>query len=256
MADLAPPSVDDLFALYRLCGGDAERVIELLSRLWGAQPNVIAPTVHAWLGQLPASYKPPSRSRSAPPALPSWFLHAGRAAARAHPGSSLARSSTTLALPAAIKPPPLSAPAVAGKGAGGQIGRSFDMMALQQAVERGSSKLPASQRVQSFALPPMPEGAPIEFMSAAAWNVGPPNHGPGHSNARAAQPHGGFPLRAPAAGPGGGVMGGSMGGGAAFLTEQGGGEDALGAFMYAARMGGGLSMSDRVQRGYGGRHMR
>ena len=42
VAQLEPPSVDDLFALYRLCGGDPERVIELLARLWGAQPEVRA----------------------------------------------------------------------------------------------------------------------------------------------------------------------------------------------------------------------
>ena len=35
-------SVDDLFALYRLCGGDAERVVELLARLWGASAEAIA----------------------------------------------------------------------------------------------------------------------------------------------------------------------------------------------------------------------
>ena len=40
VTQLEPPSVDDLFALYRLCGGEPDRVIELLARLWGAQPEV------------------------------------------------------------------------------------------------------------------------------------------------------------------------------------------------------------------------
>ena len=59
----------------------------------------------------------------------------------------------------------------------------------------------------------------------------------------------GFPPRAP-----GGAIGGAPG---TFLTNGGGGgEDALGAFMYAARTGGALGVTDRGSRGFGGRHMR
>lgn len=219
--------MDDLFALYRLCGGDATRVIELLARLWGAQPQLIAPTVRAWLGNLPAAAPPPSRSRTAPPALPSWFLTAGlRAAAgvggmaaEVSPASGGAADVAMRALQRGInlstKPPPLSAPAAPGET---RATRSFDMLALQQAVEQGSSKLPTRSR--TLTLQPMPEEGPVSF-SAPQWMA----------PAAELPPAG----RVPNA-----------------LTD-----DALGAFMYSERMGGGrLGITDRSSRSFGGRHMR
>ena len=64
----APPSAEDLYALYQLCGGSRSEVVSLLARLWGAAPAVIAPSVHSWLVQLPP-IPVPSRTFSAPPAL-------------------------------------------------------------------------------------------------------------------------------------------------------------------------------------------
>lgn len=246
--DLEPPSVDDLFALYRLCGGDSERVVELLSRLWSTQPEAIRPTVLAWIGGLPATYKPPSRSRTAPPVLPQWFMSAGqRAAAAARSGRGrmgAAGRGATLALPAGVKPPPLSAPAASGAAAS-ELPRSFDMIALKNAVDKGASKLP--QRVDRLALASLPEAATVSI-PAAEWMA--PR---GAARQPPPQPGNGFPARGQvpaAAAPGGVPVGGT------FLTGQGGGEDALGAFMYAARMGNQLSLTERASRGMGGRHMR
>lgn len=68
----APPSAGDLFALYRLHGGDRTRIVYFLAAQWGADPVVIAPTVHSWLNQLPPlELLPlPSRSRTSPSMLP------------------------------------------------------------------------------------------------------------------------------------------------------------------------------------------
>jgi len=68
--DAAPPSAQDLYALYRLCGGSAIEVVEFLARLWGENPAAIADVVFSWLVELPSVPPPPSRSRSAPPVLP------------------------------------------------------------------------------------------------------------------------------------------------------------------------------------------
>ena len=89
MASAAPPSAQDLFELYKLCGGNRLEVMQLLARAWGTSPQEIEPTVSAWLDQLPVPL-PPSRSTSAPPQLsgalatgPRLLLDAGDAAKRA-----------------------------------------------------------------------------------------------------------------------------------------------------------------------------
>lgn len=64
-----PPSVEDLFSLWRLCGGSEIHVVETLARLWGCSPLSIADTVRSWLVGMPA-IQPPSRSHSAPAVLP------------------------------------------------------------------------------------------------------------------------------------------------------------------------------------------
>ena len=69
---ITPPSVEDLFALYRLCGGSESRVVELLAKLWDTQPAAIASVVKGWMSGLPDA-PPPSRRRTAPPELPSWL---------------------------------------------------------------------------------------------------------------------------------------------------------------------------------------
>lgn len=67
-AAAAPPSAEDLFTLYALHGGSQAAVIQTLAKLWRCESTSIAPTVRAWLDQLPA-YAPPSRTRSSPAAL-------------------------------------------------------------------------------------------------------------------------------------------------------------------------------------------
>ena len=243
------PSTEDLFALYRLCGGDSERVVELLARLWGSDPNTIAPTVYAWLGGLPPSYRPPpSRSRTAPPALPSWFTMPRFSAINGvnhmnvrpdvpHAAKPLAGAPLLgRSLPSApIKPVPLSAPAVPSAGRK----ESYDMMMLQQAVANGSSKLGMKQS-RTLTLQPMPEDAVMTF-SAPQWNV----------PAAAA---------APGAAPGRGMAPAAARGTPPGRVPDGMGEDALGAFMYESRMGKGIAVAQRsggVRGGsYGGRHMR
>ena len=64
-----PPSIEDLFSLWRLCGGSEAHVVETLARLWGTAPGDIAETVRTWLAPMPP-IKLPSRSHSAPPVLP------------------------------------------------------------------------------------------------------------------------------------------------------------------------------------------
>jgi hypothetical protein len=65
----APPSLEDLMALYQLCGGKQQAVVSMLARLWKTTPQAIAPTVESWLVHLPP-LKPPSRTQSAPAVLP------------------------------------------------------------------------------------------------------------------------------------------------------------------------------------------
>ena len=64
-----PPSIEDLFSLWRVCGGSEAHVVETLARLWGTAPGDIAETVRTWLAPMPP-IKLPSRSHSAPPVLP------------------------------------------------------------------------------------------------------------------------------------------------------------------------------------------
>ena len=217
------PSVEDLFALYRLCGGDAERVIELLARLWGTTPDAIKPTVYAWLGNMPTTYVgPPSRSRTAPPTLPSWFMRVGQEMAGGGRGGPQSGGGGGALLGKHVKPPPLSAPAAPGAT---HMPRTFDMLALQQAVERGSTKLPQGSRTRTLTLQPMPEEQPANF-GAAEWMAAPP---------QVLNP----PLQAPA------------GRAPPELND-----DALGAFMYQSRVGKASLSSQAAVRAYGGRHMR
>ena len=221
---LEQPSVEDLFALYRLCGGDAERVIELLARLWNTDAAAIAPTVRAWLGDMPSACQPPSRTRTAPPVLPSWFM-TPRWSGGAPAASGLARNGVGGGgLGGGGRAVPVSAPAVDRP-----LQRSFDMAALQQAVRKGEHKLPPAQRTRTLTLQPMPEDGPMDF-SAAQWMTAPA----AAQQSQARQPHFGLaPSGAPAPG----------------------GDDALGAFMYASRMGRGeLRPMNRTNRG--GAHMR
>ena len=64
-----PPSVEDVFALYKLCGGSEPEVVETLARLWGAHPLSICDVVRTWLADLPP-LQLPSRIASAPAVLP------------------------------------------------------------------------------------------------------------------------------------------------------------------------------------------
>ena len=147
---LEPPAMEDLFALYKLCGGNVERCINLLARLWEVSVARIAPVVRSWLSLMP-EVPPPSRMRSAPVTLPSELssrLHDLGAAAGVPGGGG-----ATIAFgPAWRRPPPVSAPATHT----GRTAASFDVRALQRAVERGASLLPS----QTYKLPTLPEGGP------------------------------------------------------------------------------------------------
>jgi len=246
--------MEDLFALYRLCGGDAERVVELLARLWGADPNAVAPTVHAWLGGLPTSYRPPpSRMRTAPPALPSWFTMPrfsktnGVSHDHVRPNAPNAMKplagAPLLGRPpnsAPVRPVPLSAPVNPQQGRQ----QTFDMMMLQQAVENGSTKLGArNPNNRVLQLGSMPEDQPVSF-SAPQW------HGKPSLSASLGGADGGAPNNAAA----------MLNRGPAGKVPAALGDDALGAFMYASRMGKAIGVAERsggIRGGsYGGRHMR
>ena len=66
--EAVPPSLEDLTALYQLCGGDEGEVVEFLARVWKTTPLAIATPVRLWLRELPR-FLPPSRSRTSPAAI-------------------------------------------------------------------------------------------------------------------------------------------------------------------------------------------
>jgi hypothetical protein len=164
------PSMEDLFSLYKLCGGNTERCIELLARLWDADAERIAPVVRGWLIRLP-EVPVPSRISSAPATLPSELSSKLRSFAGVAAGTGPIRQQGAGApsvgplLLGGKKPPPVSAPAHPGL----QPSRSFDMRALQQAVVRGSAKLGR----QTLTLPSVPENR-----QQILWTQG---HAPGEA---------------------------------------------------------------------------
>ena len=106
-SEYAPPSAEDLFALHHLYGGNRASIVRFLATQWRADPQLIAPSVHSWLEQMPpVEMLPlPSRSRSSP-ALPT--IAKRRAAAEAPPGLTLERGMLSYAdrrdVPAATAP--------------------------------------------------------------------------------------------------------------------------------------------------------
>ena len=64
----SPIEDEDLFALYRLHGGDINSIVQFLARQWGTSPRAIAPMVYSWLAHMPPRelLPLPSRSRSSP----------------------------------------------------------------------------------------------------------------------------------------------------------------------------------------------
>ena len=169
-----PPSIDDLFALYRLCGGNESRCIDLLARLWDAPRDAIAPTVRQWLSGLP-SVAPPSRSRSAPPMLPAWLAGADAVLASGKLGPI-----PTAAAPIAVapcRPPPISAPARPNVlDRKGPNTASKDVLALHRAVQQHAAKLGNTHARQVLALQPVSEDAPVtNFWTPAAYG----EHGSG-----------------------------------------------------------------------------
>jgi hypothetical protein len=109
----SPIEDEDLFALYRLHGGDINSIVQFLARQWGTNPRAIAPMVYSWLAHMPPRelLPLPSRSRSSPaltrviPAASKHTKHTGLdgdALARvpaAIPGVSPASAVTDFALP-------------------------------------------------------------------------------------------------------------------------------------------------------------
>ena len=130
----APPSVEDLLALYQLCGGSPRTVVEVLARLWRTSPDAIRATVEGWLTHLPP-IKPPSRSQSAPPVL------APALEARLKSVTPYRRAIQMPTVPTTVQVPAVSAP-----------GRSsLDL------VSRSSSSDEVVSRLRSFANRPRTE---------------------------------------------------------------------------------------------------
>ena len=94
------PSAEDLYGLYKLCG-DREAVVEHLARSFGVSVPTIRPTVLSWLDSLPR-VPPPSRQRSAPPAVEQ----------RNTADCSAAGATGTSPMAPALRAPPPSAPVV------------------------------------------------------------------------------------------------------------------------------------------------
>ena len=153
---LAAPSPDELHHLVRLCGSE-DRVIALLAKTYGLSAETIAPTVLEWIAALPPLV-PPSRQRSAPPAL---------APSVAAPVVIAGRPRGPDILP--IKTPPASAPVRSSAeltAAMKAINTRLNHTAQATNSERKSLANAPSQRVELDArlklLPPtVPEDAPL-----------------------------------------------------------------------------------------------
>ena len=127
----APPTLEDLVALYRLCGGDKLEVVYFLANLWRVDPDSIGPTVVSWLADMPP-VELPSRSRSAPPVLPP-ALRERLASASLRAGPLLPRSYGHQRRP---KVPALTAPV-----AGSQASFAAVLAGLYEASTRLNSHL-------------------------------------------------------------------------------------------------------------------
>ncbi len=199
---MATPPAEDLFALYRLCGGDEVKVIDLLAQLWGTAAVSIAPMVRQWLQNMP-KLVPPSRSRTAPPMLEFAPFWADAAAARAGGGRRISPVPPKLAamVPLGLhKAPPMSAPGGDGKGVagrdrtargGGDVGAGIARQ-LNALNARVNSRVVLNN--EGGALQPMPEDAPVDFWTPTAaegWGsqvpTQPPPAPPPEPNAEALQ---------------------------------------------------------------------
>ena len=205
-----PPSAEDLFALFRLCGGSEPDVVEFLAKLWGTTPLVICDVVRSWLKDMPA-VPLPSRSRSAPPVLPkaisqrlasaapaatasvvakpllSWERAAAvRRAARGHPLQPIQPSGPVVSgarLPAASAPVRGSATSLGGfdrsaalSGLHAANSRLHAHLHAEHAATRGGEAslgwpAAAGRSTDVLTLPQQPSFSPVVFTAAQVATV-------------------------------------------------------------------------------------
>jgi hypothetical protein len=167
----APPSFEDIRALYELCGGRALEVVLTLAKCWGERPEDIAPTVCSWLVDMPPIL-PPSRSRSAPPVLPP-AMKARLSSARPQRTSAHARSSIW-SRSATSGPVAVTAPVRAGTGrrldsalAGLHAANTrLNGAASRSMFEDGDRRRAAPPRTQVYSLHHEPAFVPVVLTAA------------------------------------------------------------------------------------------
>lgn len=102
-----PPSHEDVYALWRLAGGDAGQVAEMLARLYQASVEQVTPGVHDWVRDNRPSLIPASRTQSEPPARSGSWLGPSEAGRRRLTSSGMLEGAPPSRR---HEPPPLSAP--------------------------------------------------------------------------------------------------------------------------------------------------
>ena len=112
---------------------------------------------------------PPSRSRSAPPMVPSWLAGAEALLTTGSRAGERAPAAAPIAA-APRPPPPVSAPARPNEtDRAGPRTASKDVLALHRAVQQHAAKLGGTQR-QALALQPLAEDAIVrEFWTPSAY---------------------------------------------------------------------------------------
>ena len=159
IAVAAPPSAQDLYELYRLCGGNQQEVMQLLARAWATSVEAIEPTVSAWLEQLPTPV-PPSRSTSAPPIFKP-FMTGGLPPSEQTKNAVVAKITRT---PAASAPP--NAQRVAEVRSAAIAGLNHASTRLNHSVSHRSGLRSGIIPPQVLALPQPTSFAPVLFTPA------------------------------------------------------------------------------------------
>ncbi len=156
--------MEDLQALYALCGGNDAEVVVLLSRMWRLPREEIRPTVLGWLKSLPRP-ELPSRSRSAPAVLPRALEERLASAVMCRPAAPAAADHG--ALPAASAPVSRADLSAVLHGLHAADAR---VRASQQwnGVRTGPDGELLSPRAQIYTLPQQPSFAPVLSVAAVA----------------------------------------------------------------------------------------
>lgn len=183
---LASMSYEDLHEIYRLCGGREKEVTKLLAKFWATESTAIEPLVRSWFAAAAfPPFEPPSRHRSAPPALSPAMQR------------RLAATAKELGILIAPKVPAFSAPALSSSGP------AAPLPAVLTALHEASARLAASsgrwrqheerardgadKSVQSLVLPQQPTFVPV--LPAAADMAALPDEPPGKGSLLDMDPH-------------------------------------------------------------------